>query len=139
MTWERSAGAGSAAPPERLWQVLLDGRRWSLWNHDVEWMTLEGPPVPGTVVTIKPKRMRQTALRIEQAVEGRLLALVLTFGPLATLRLRWDIAAESGGSTIVQTVAIAGPLADLFLRKAAQRISEEMQPALQRLAVRATE
>lgn len=139
MTWERSAGAGSAAAPERVWSVLLDGRRWSLWNPAVEWMTLEGPPIPGTVVTIKPKRMRQTALRIEQAVEGRLLALVLTFGPLATMRLRWDIAPESGGSSIVQTVAIAGPLANLVLRRAAQRIGDEMQPALQRLAVRATE
>lgn len=139
MTWERSAGAGSAAPPERLWDVLLDGRRWSLWNHGVDWMTIEGPVRPGTVVTIKPKRMRQTALRIEAAVEARTLALVVTFGPLAAMRLRWDITPESGGATIVQTVAIAGPLANLLLRGTAERIAREMQPALQRLAVRATE
>lgn len=139
MTWERTAGAGSAADPDRVWAVLLDGRRWSQWNPGVEWMTVEGPLRPGTVVTIKPTRMRQTALRVEEVVEGRLLALVVTFGPLATLRLRWDIAPESGGSTIVQTIGIAGPLAELLLRRAAQRIAHEMRPALERLAVRATE
>ena len=70
MTWERTAGASSAAPPERVWEVLLDGRRWSLWNPDVEWMTVEAALEPGGLVTLKPKRVRQTAFRIE-AVQPR--------------------------------------------------------------------
>lgn len=137
MTWERTVGAGSAASPERVWAVLLDGRRWSAWNPDIEWMMLEGPAQPGTVVTIKPKRMRQTALRIEELVQDRLFALVLTIGPVATMRLRWEITPEMGGSTIVQTVGIGGPLAGVLLRRAALRIADGMQPALERLAVRA--
>ena len=137
MTWERTAGASSAATPERVWEVLLDGRRWSLWNPGVEWMTVEGALQPGGLVTMKPKGAPQTAFRIEAAEPARLLALAVRFGPVATLRLRWELAAEAGGTTIVQTVGIAGPLAGLRLRRAAQRIADTLPANLQRLAVRA--
>jgi uncharacterized protein YndB with AHSA1/START domain len=137
MTWERTAEASSAAPPHRVWEVLLDGRRWSLWNHGVQWMTLEGPLEPGTVLTMKPKRAPQTASRIEAAVPDRLLALVVTFGPVATMRLRWELAPAGGGTSIVQTIAISGPLAGLLLRRAAENIAAAMPANLERLAARA--
>ena len=138
MTWERTAGASSAAPPERVWDVLLDGRRWSQWNPGVGWMTVEGALEPGGLLTMKPKRVRQTAFRIEAVRPQRLLALAVRFGPVATLRLRWELAPEAGGTTIVQTVAIAGPLAGPLLRRAAQRIADAAPASLERLAVRAS-
>ncbi len=137
MTWERTAGASSAAPPERVWDVLLDGRRWSLWNPDVDWMAVEAALEPGGLVTFKPKGGRQTAFRIEAVQPQRLLALAVRFGPVATMRLRWELAPEAGGTTIVQTVGIGGPLAGLLLRRAAQRIGDAMPGNLERLAVRA--
>ena len=137
MTWERTAGANSAAPPERVWDALLDGRRWSEWNPGVQWMTLEGPLEPGTLLTMKPKGGPQTAFRIEAVVPARLLALVLTFGPVAALRLRWELEPEPGGTAIAQTVGIGGPLAGLLLRRAAERIAGGMEENLRRLAARA--
>lgn len=137
MRWERTAGATSAAPPDRVWAVLLDGLRWSEWHRGVEWMTLEGPPIPGTVLTMKPHRAPQTAFRIGSIVADRLLELVLTFGPVARLRLRWELAPDAGGTAIVQTVGIDGPLAGLLLRGAARRIAEAMPGNLERLAVHA--
>jgi uncharacterized protein YndB with AHSA1/START domain len=137
MTWERTAAATSAAPPERVWDVLLDGRRWSLWNHGVQWMTLEGPLESGTVLTMKPKGAPQTAFRIEAAVPPRLLALVVTFGPVAAMRFRWELSRQPGGTEIAQTVAIGGPLAGLLLRRAAERIANAMPANLERLAARA--
>ncbi len=137
MTWERTAGASSAAPPERVWDVLLDGRRWSLWNPDVDWMTVEGALEPGGLVTFKPKGGRQTAFRIEAVQPQRLLALAVRFGPVATMRLRWELAPEAGGTTIVQTVGIGGPLGGLLLRRAGQRIADALPANLARLAVRA--
>ena len=139
MTWERTAEAASAGAPERVWDVLLDGRRWSLWNHGVQWMTLEGPVEPGTLLTMKPKGAPQTAFRIEAAVPRRLLALVVTFGPVAALRLRWELAPHAGGTSIVQTVGIGGPLAGLLLRRAAERIANAMPANLERLAARAAD
>ncbi len=135
--WERSATAASPAAPEAVWACLLDGRRWSDWNPGVQWMVVEGPLVPGTVVTLKPKGAPQTALRIEGVLEARCLALVLTVGPLATLRLRWELAPAGGGTALAQTVAIAGPLAGLLLRRAAERIAGGMGASLERLGARA--
>ncbi|GAC1571629.1 MAG: hypothetical protein NVS3B7_01920 [Candidatus Elarobacter sp.] len=137
MTWERTAEATSPASPERVWAVLTDGLRWSAWNPGVEWMTVEGPLAPGSVMTMKPRGAPQTALRIEAVVPDRLLALVVTFGPLATMRLRWELTPADGRSRIGQAVAISGPLAGMLLRKAALRIAGGMQANLERLAERA--
>ena len=137
MTWERTAGASSAAPPERVWDVLLDGGRWSLWNDGADWMTVESALAPGALLTLKPKGGRQTAFRIEAVQPHRLLAIAVRFGPVATLRLRWELAPVAGGTTIVQTVGIGGPLAGLLLHRAARRIGDAMPANLERLAVRA--
>jgi uncharacterized protein YndB with AHSA1/START domain len=137
MSWERTAGASSAAAPQDVWDVLVDGRGWSLWSAGIEWMTVEGALEPGGLLTMKPKGAPQTAFRIEAVEPARLLALAVRFGPVATLRLRWELVPEAGGTTIVQTVGIAGPLAGLLLRRAAQRIGDAMPASLERLAVRA--
>ena len=123
--------------PEKVWEVLLDGRRWSAWNHGVEWMTLEGPPQPGTLLTMKPKGAPQTAFRIEAVRPAELLALVVSFGPLAALRFRWELRPAAGGTAIAQTVGISGPLAGLLLGRAGRRIAAAMPAALERLAARA--
>jgi hypothetical protein len=137
MRWESTAGASSAAAPDEVWDVLLDGRSWSLWNPGIEWMVLEGLPRVGTLLTMKPKRLRQTAFRIEAIEPRRLLALVVTFGPVAALRSRWELRPQANGTAIVHTVAISGPLAGLLLVRAARRIAAAMPATLERLAVRA--
>ncbi|HZX67847.1 MAG TPA: SRPBCC family protein [Candidatus Elarobacter sp.] len=139
MRWESTAGASSAAAPAEVWGVLLDGRRWSEWNPGVEWMVIEGPVEPGTLLTMKPKGVRQTAFRVEAAEPERLLALVVTVGPVASLRLRWELARQAGGSAIVQTVLISGPLAGPLLGRVAHRIAAAMPSILERLAARAVQ
>ncbi|HEX3551464.1 MAG TPA: SRPBCC family protein [Candidatus Elarobacter sp.] len=137
MTWERTAAVQSPAPPAGVWDVLIDGRRWARWHDGVEWMVTEGPLEPGTVVTIKPRRLPQTALRIEVAVPARALGLMVTIGPVARMRLRWDLAPDGAGTAIGQTISIDGPLAGLLLRRAAERIAAAMPANLARLAARA--
>lgn len=137
MRWESTAGASSAAAPAQVWGVLLDGRRWSQWNPGIEWMVIEGPLAPGTLLTMKPKGVRQTAFRIEAVEPERRLALVVTVGPVAALRLRWELEPHNGGTAIAHTVAISGPLAGPLLRRAANKIEAAMPPVVERLAMRA--
>jgi uncharacterized protein YndB with AHSA1/START domain len=139
MKWERTAEVASAASPERIWAALLDGRRWSFWNPGVEWMTLEGPLRAGTLVTLKPKGAPQTAFRIEAVEEGRRLVLLVTFGPVAALRLGWELIPRGDRTELAQRVAIEGPLAGVLLRRAAERIAGGMAANLERLAARASE
>jgi hypothetical protein len=139
MTWEQAASALSAAPPQAVWDVLLDGRHWSAWNPGVEWMWLEGEPAPGTLATVKLRRVRQTAFTIEEAVVPQRFALGLTVGPLARLRLTWTLAAHAAGTRIEAAVAIAGVAAGLLLRRAAVRVAQALPAHLERLAARALE
>jgi uncharacterized protein YndB with AHSA1/START domain len=105
-----SATARSVAPPERVWERLTDGLRWSQWSATAEWMVVESGLVPGAIVTVKRKRGRQTAFRVEEAEAPRRLALRLTFGPVAWLRLAWTLEPDGAGTTIVQTVESGGQL-----------------------------
>jgi hypothetical protein len=139
MTWEYSASAISTAPPQAVWDVLLDGRRWSFWNPGVEWMWLEGAIEPGTLVAIKLKRVRQTALVIAEAVPPQRFALVLTIGPVARLRVTWALAPQAAATRIDAAVAISGFAAGLLLKRSAQRVAQALPGHVERLAVRACE
>ena len=113
-----TAEAHSEAGPERVWERLVDGRRWCEWSPASDWMVAEGPIAPGTVVTIKRKRGRQTAFRIETAEAPHRLALLLTFGPAARLRIAWTLEPEGHGTLIRQTIESGGTPAALADRPA---------------------
>jgi uncharacterized protein YndB with AHSA1/START domain len=134
VSWEQTAVATAPVPAARLWAVLLDGRRWARWNPGIEWMLVEGELAPGSVVTTKPKGAPQTALRIEAVEPPHRLALLLSIGPLAALRLRWELSERDGATEIAQTVATSGPLAGPLLGRAALRIAGGMAANLERLA-----
>jgi uncharacterized protein YndB with AHSA1/START domain len=110
MELNAEAVAHTDAPPERVWERLADGMHWHEWSPATDWMVAEGPLEPGGIVTIKRKRGRQTAYRIEAADVPHRLALLLTFGPVASLRLAWTLEPDGGGTRIRQTIEIGGSL-----------------------------
>jgi len=136
MTWERTASAVAAAPATEVWRVLTDGPRWAEWTPHIAWLYFEGPVAPGTIATMLPADGRQTAFVVEEAAAPHRLALGLTAGPVARLRLCWTLAPEGTGTRIEQVVAIDGPLSFL-LKKLAQRTADAMPGDLGRLARRA--
>jgi hypothetical protein len=123
-----------AAPPA-LWDRLSNPRGWPEWNAAVAWAVAEKELAPGAFVTIKPLRSaRQTAFTVIEADPPRRLALRLTFGPLATLVQTWTIVAAPDGASIEQTVEIDGPLAGLLVKRRAQRLADEIEANLGRIA-----
>ncbi len=139
MNWQHTERAVSAAPPQAVWDVLLDGRRWSFWNPGVEWMWLEGDSAPGNLATIKLKRVRQTAFVIREALPPQRFVIGLTVGPIARLELAWTLAAEAHGTRIEANVSIAGVAAGLLLRRPALRVAAALPGHVERLAARAVE
>jgi hypothetical protein len=105
-----TAVARSAAAPQAVWDVLVDGRGWSRWSPASEWMVVERALEAGAFVTIKRKRGRQTAYRVETAIAPDSLAFELTIGPAASLRIAWTLAPDGPGTLIRQTIEVAGPL-----------------------------
>lgn len=120
-----TAVARSAAGPQAIWERLIDGRRWREWSPATDWMVVEGALEPGRYVTIKRKRGRQTAFRIEAAEPPRRLALLLTFGAAASLRIAWTLEADGSGTLIRQTIETGGRLrrwlTDPLARRGAKR------------------
>lgn len=137
MRWAKTAAVAAAADPATVWTVLLDGRRWSEWNPGVQWMLVEGELEAGALLTMKPRGAPQTAFRIEEVVPDRRLGLVLTFGPVAVLRMVWTLEADGGGTRVEQAVAIEGIAAGPLLKKTAMKIAAGMPQNLARLAERA--
>jgi uncharacterized protein YndB with AHSA1/START domain len=105
-----SAEAHAAADPQRVWERLVDGRRWHEWSPASDWMVVEGPLEAGQFVTVKRKRGRQTAFRIETADAPHRFALLLSFGPAAQMRIAWTLEPDGAGTLIRQTIETGGRL-----------------------------
>jgi uncharacterized protein YndB with AHSA1/START domain len=129
-----TAVARSAAPPERVWTRLVDGMRWREWSPGTDWMVVEERLEPGGIVTIKRKRGRQTAFRIEAANAPHRFALLLTFGPVASLRIAWMLEADGAGTRITQTVETGGRLRRWLTDPQARRGAEAWSGDPARLA-----
>lgn len=138
MLWESRSAAQSAAPPAAVWALVLD-RRWSRWNDHVEWAWFEGPPQAGTILTVKPRRFRQTALLVEDAVAERRLVFGTAFGPVAWIRFTLEVEPAGTGSGIAATVAAGGLLGGLVRRFAAEGIARDAPAMVERLAALAAE
>jgi hypothetical protein len=129
-----TAVARSTATPERVWERLVDGLRWHEWSPGSDWMVVEEGLVPGGIVTIKRKRGRQTAFRIEAADAPHRFALLLTFGPVASLRIAWTLEADGAGTQITQTVESGGRLRRWLTDPQARRGAETWSGDPARLA-----
>jgi uncharacterized protein YndB with AHSA1/START domain len=134
MNWENTASIAIPAAPPTVWDVLLDGKGWHRWSPGVEWMFVEGELASGELITLKPKGAPQTAFTIEEVTPGELLVMRITFGPVATMRLRWALAAVGAATQLSVTVAIEGIAAGLLLKKGALKIANAMPANIERLA-----
>lgn len=130
MHWESTSSAESAAPAGAVWEAIVDGRRWSLWHARFEWMWLEGPLLPGSIVTLKPRRSRQTAFVIVELVPESRLVIETTFGPVASVRVVFDVAAVKSGSSVTYSVIVDGILGSLAVRMIGKRLSDGAPEAL---------
>ena len=122
-----------SAPPEAVWAVLACVECWKVWMPGVRWAVLEGALERGAYVTIKPDHGRQTAYRVDVADAAVALALGLTFGPLASLRLTFALIPRNAATCVVYTAQTAGPLRMLLVAKRARRAHADARLMLEGL------
>ncbi len=121
-------------PPPRVWSLLADVNGWRAWMPSVQWAVLEGRLERGAYVTIKPQRRRQTAYRVDAADAPIVLALELTFGPVAALRRSWTLARDGDGTRVTYLVETAGPLRRWLVAGRAERLHAAAPAMLEALA-----
>jgi uncharacterized protein YndB with AHSA1/START domain len=127
MTADRTERIVVHAPPSAVWTTMLAGGGYARWHPRLDWLVFEGGGEPGSVVTIKPKRGRQTAFVVRDAVPERLLALETGIGPLMRLTVEVALAPDAEGADetqVVATVSVRGLLAGLGLRYGGRALAD---------------
>jgi hypothetical protein len=120
------------ASPQTIWQLWSDPTTWAEWNPDVESAALNGPMAAGATGTMRTKSGGAHDIEITAVDPAR--SFVLETSPIPLTRFRFGcevVPRAAGGSTISQSLTLAGPLAPLFSLLMAKRIADTF-PALLR-------
>lgn len=133
MTLITTAQAQSTAPPAAFFERWRDVATWPEWNHDTEWVRLDGPFAAQATGVLKPKGGPKVKFVIEQLVENEEFVDVSKM-PGARLRFAHLIQVrDDGGSALRVTISITGPLAWLWRRILGPGFVKNAQPDLDRL------
>jgi hypothetical protein len=105
-----AVSATSSAPPSAFFARWADMATWPQWNHDTEWVRLDGPFAEGATGKLKPKGGPVVRFVVERLVPGRSFVDVSS---LLGARLVFDHTvheAPDGGTTVDVVVTLGGPL-----------------------------
>lgn len=107
---EQSTTVEIAAPPDRVWEVLVDVERWSEWTETVTSVRRldEGPLRTGSRARISQPKVPQTEYVVTDLAPGRAFTWVAT-GPGVRTTARHEIEAlPDGGSRVRLAVEQSG-------------------------------
>ncbi|MFZ1063327.1 MAG: SRPBCC family protein [Acidimicrobiales bacterium] len=132
MTIIATAAAQSIAPPSAFFERWRDVATWPEWNHDTEWVRLDGPFVEHATGVLKPKGGPKVRFVIERLVDGEEFVDV-SMMPGAKLRFEHRVRAMETGCALEVTISISGPLARIWRRVLGSGFVKNAQPDLDRL------
>lgn len=115
---EQSTSVDIAAPPERVWEVMVDVERWSDWADTVTWVRRldEGPLRPGSRAKISQPKLPETDYVVTELEPGQSFTWVAT-GPGVKTTARHSIEPlPGGGSRVRLSVEQAGWLGSVVGR-----------------------
>lgn len=121
------------ASADAIWKVWEDVPNWKIWDHGVEYSTIEGPFVTGARGTLKPKagpQVHTTFTLVEPkkafTVEAKLLFTRMIVSHFLT---------ESNGKRqITHQFEFKGPLGFFFERVIGRKIEKNLQYDIDTLA-----
>jgi hypothetical protein len=130
-----TAHAESTAAPAAFFARWADVGTWPDWNHDTQWVRLNGPFAQGATGVLKPKGGPKVKFVVERLIDDEQFDDVsvmpgarLTFSHRVTKR-------ADGGSVIDVAISIAGPLSWLWRRILGGGFVRGAQPDLDRLVL----
>ena len=136
-SWETSSTYEAAVAAADVWaRAYADVAAWSQWNAEIKSASLDGPLAPGAVAQIVFRTGLRLRFRVVEYEEGRLFtdeARLLG----ARMGHRHLVEPCDGGSRLVNTIYIDGPMSWLWRRilgPAASRALPDAQRAIVALA-----
>jgi uncharacterized protein YndB with AHSA1/START domain len=115
---EQSTSVDIAAPPERVWEVMVDVEYWPEWTDTVTWVRRldEGPLRAGSRARINQPKLPETEYVVTELEPGQSFTWVAT-GPGVLTTARHQIEPlPGGGSRVRLSVEQAGWLGSLMGR-----------------------
>lgn len=134
--WSFENTQTTSAAPEAVWARYADPASWPQWDHEIEYVTADGPLEVGTTGRLKPAGGPVTRF-VYTEVEPGVSFTDVTKLPLARLTFRHRIEPTADGCRFTHTVTITGPLSPLFARVIGRKIEAGLATAMRSLAAMA--
>lgn len=136
--WKTKGTTETTASPENIWALWSDVTQWSTWDHDLDWVKLDGAFAANVKGQLKPKGWKPLDFTITQATKNKSFTDVTTM-PLGT-RLKfhhWIDDLGNGTYRITHQARVSGLLAPLLWFTLRRNLKKDMPIAVQTLAKRA--
>lgn len=133
--WETTSTLEADVDPGAIWEgAYADAAVWPRWNAEIKSASLDGPLSLGTTVRIVFRTGLRLRFHVVEYEQGRLFTdeARLPGARMGHCHLVEPI--EAGGSRLVNTIYIEGPLAPLWRRIIGPR-AEKALPGAQRAVI----
>ena len=100
-------------------------------------MEMDGPFANGTTGVMHTPAGQHHHIQLANIQPGRSFDLETAVLPLTRFTFHCEVVPDAGGSTISQSIGMAGPLAFFFAPMAGERIAASFEPLLKGLADKA--
>ena len=127
----------TTASPGRVWALWSDPANWSRWNTGIKSSHIDGPLVSGATGTMQTTRGSTHAVTFAVVEPPTRFPMRMAGPPLTTVTFTCEIAPDSGGSTVSQSVEFGGPLAFLFGPLMGNQMAGHFEPVLEDLSAAA--
>ena len=124
-----------AAPPARVWEVLVDIRRWPEWTPSVEWVKFDEPELTvGSTAVLKQPKLPVSTWRVTELEPERSFVWVSKAGGVTTTATHL-LEPEGSGCRVTLRITHRGliaPLAELMSRKLTRQYLQQEAEGLRR-------
>lgn len=129
------------APPQRVWEVLVDVARWPEWTPTIDNVERldNGPFEVGSRAKVRQPKLPQATWEVTEIVDGRNFTWQAT-GPGLTTIGRHAVVPDASGSKVTLSIEQTGPMgavAAMVWRRLTQRYIELEAESLDKRITRA--
>jgi hypothetical protein len=124
----------TTASPEKVWSVWRDANNWSRWNSGISSAQVDRPIADGAKGNMTTNRGSSHDVTFSNVVEGRGFKMSRAGPPMTTVTFNCEITPDGSGSTIAQSVTIAGPFASILGAMMGKEMVKHFIPVLDGLA-----